>query len=135
MIEVLTDPKFWISLSPAILLILVAGGIWTVFRRPELATALMQSPTLLRDIGLALGVSFFLILIYLYVLRPQIRINTFTRIDTQCPDRWSYNSQTKQCHPNYRTDCKPFRPEILKSFSDQCDFASACGTTWGGQCV
>ena len=135
MTDVLTAPKFCASLAPAFLLALLARGVWHGFKNPDLVMELMKSPTLLRDIGIAIGVSFFMILIYLYVLRPQIRINTFTRIDTQCPDRWAYDTSTKQCIPKYRTSCKPFRPETMKSYKDQCDFASACGTTWGGQCV
>lgn len=135
MIEWLTDKTFWVSMAPSIVVITVAIGALYLFLHPDRILTVLRSPTLIQDIGLTIVTTAFLLLIYVFVLRPQVRINTFTRIEQTCPDRWAFNESTGECEPRYRTSCTPFRPQTLKSFRDQCDFASACGTTWAGFCT
>lgn len=131
---ILTDPAFWASLAPAFAVALFGGGLAYLAFHPVLVLRVLKSPTLVPDIVLALVTALFLLLLYVYILRPQVRINTFTRITQKCPDRWAFNESTHRCEPRYTTSCKPFDPDTLKSYGEQCDFASACGTTWGGQC-
>ncbi len=135
MIEWLTDKTVWVSMAPALVIIALALGIGYSIYNPSWILAMMQSPTFGRDVAIAFGTTLFLGLVYHFVLRPEVRVNTFTKIDQQCPDRWVLNTKSGECEPRYRTSCKPFRPDRFKSYQEQCDFASACGTTWGGQCV
>lgn len=135
MIEWLTDKTFWVSMAPSLVVIALAIGVGYSFMNPGWILTMFRSPTFLQDIGIALATTAFLLLLYVFILRPEVRINTMTRIDQACPDRWVLNQSTGECEPRYRTSCSPFRPGTLKTFRDQCDFASSCGTTWAGFCV
>lgn len=135
MIEWLTDKTFWVSMAPSFVVIALAIGVVYLMYNPSWILAVFRSPTFGRDVAIAFGTTLFLGLIYHYVLRPEVRVNTFTRIDQQCPDRWVLNTKSGECEPRYRTSCKPFNVNRFKSYQEQCDFASSCGTTWGGQCV
>jgi hypothetical protein len=71
--------------------------------------------------------------VYKYVINPQ---KVLTIAKSQCPDRWSYNSGTKQCEPNYQTHCTAFDPDAatLQTASAKCNVAQSCGTSWPGYC-
>jgi hypothetical protein len=71
--------------------------------------------------------------IYKYVINPQ---KVLTIAKSQCPDRWNYNSITKQCEAQYQTHCTPFDPNAptLQTASAKCNVAQSCGTSWPGNC-
>lgn len=71
--------------------------------------------------------------LYKYVINPQ---KVLTLAKSQCPDRWSYNSLTKKCDPQYDTHCTPFDPDAptLVSAEAKCNVAQSCGSFWPGNC-
>ncbi len=75
----------------------------------------------------------FALITYLYFkLDPIVVIPPETSI-SDCPTRWLYDVETKECKPTYSTKCKSFNPEKY-SASEKCDIAKTCGTSWKGLC-
>jgi hypothetical protein len=82
------------------------------------------------------GFTALFLVIYKFVINPQMIVTpTATSLGT-CPDRWSFNVTTKMCEPNYKTQCMPFNPDMstLNTYAAKCNVARSCGTTWGGFC-
>lgn len=134
--ETLSDPHFWSAMAGPAVVIILAGLAVAVIRNWEAALELFKRPNVLRDAIIALATVTLLLLIYVYLLRPEIRIGKLTRIDQLCPDRWAYNQKTQRCEPRYTTKCTPFSPKDpnLQSYRSQCDLAMSCGTDWAGVC-
>jgi len=78
-----------------------------------------------------------LILIYKFVINPQMIKRATNANMAKCPDMWVYNESAKQCEPKYDTDCVPFDPnqDILKTPTGKCNLARECNTTWSGFCA
>jgi hypothetical protein len=133
--ETLSDPGFWVAMAAPIVVIIIALAGLYAFRNPSLVVSIVKSPTFAQDVGIAVGTTAILLFIYLKILQPVIRIGVNTRIGQKCPDRWAFNLKTGLCEPRYRTSCQPFPPDRFKSFQEQCDFATSCGTNWGGACT
>ena len=76
------------------------------------------------------------LVIYKYLVNPQIVVYADSSAMSQCPERWLYNSGTSMCEPAYDTSCMPFDPKAptLKSVKAKCNVANSCGTTWGTMC-
>lgn len=76
------------------------------------------------------------ILLYKYVINPQMIIKPSNSNMAKCPDMWDYNESMKRCVPKYDTDCAPFDPneDILKTPTGKCNLARKCNTTWSGFC-
>lgn len=77
-----------------------------------------------------------LLVIYKYVINPQLVITVTDSMLNGCPDRWTFNSATKKCEPNYQTTCLPFPLDnpMLDNVAAKCNLARSCGTTWAGFC-
>jgi|688.fasta_scaffold00948_4 hypothetical protein len=134
--ETLSDPSFWSAMAiPAGVVGIVGSLVWA-YQNWETVVEIFKQPNTKRDILVTLVTVTLLLLIYVYVLRPEIRIGKNTRIDQLCPDRWVYNQKTKRCEPRYKTQCREFSPDdpTLQSYREQCDFATTCGTNWAGVC-
>lgn len=134
--ETVNDPHFWAAMTGPIVIIVAIVCIALVIRDPAAALQLFKEPGALRDIIIALLTVTLLLLIYVYLLRPEIRIGKMTTIAQLCPDRWAYNQKTQKCEPRYTTSCVAFSPKDpnLQSYHSQCEFARACGTDWAGVC-
>jgi hypothetical protein len=134
--EMLSDPSFWSAMAPGIGVILVGGLAVAAARNPAETIALFMKPGVLRDAIIGVATATLLLLIYVYLLRPEIRIGKNTKIDQICPDRWAYNQKTRKCDPKYKTTCRSFSPEDpnLQSYRSQCDLALSCSTDWAGSC-
>jgi len=76
------------------------------------------------------------LLIYKFVINPQMVVVPDMSKMSQCPDRWNYNPASKQCEAAYQTACLPFDPSAstLDSYTAKCNLARTCGTTWSGFC-
>ncbi len=134
--ETLSDPKFWSAMAVPTAVVAMIGGLVWAYQNWSTVVEMFKQPNIKRDILVTLVTVTLLLLIYVYVLRPEIRIGKNTRIEQMCPDRWVYNSTTKRCEPKYKTQCRDFSPDdpTLQSYREQCDFAKACGTNWAGVC-
>jgi len=134
--ETLSDPHFWSAMAPGIAIVGLFGLGIIVFRNPAATIALFREPGVFRDAIIALTTAALLLAIYIYLLKPEIRIGANTKIDQVCPDRWAYNEKTKKCEPRYTTQCVAFSPNnpTLQTYRSQCDFALSCGTDWAGMC-
>ena len=77
-----------------------------------------------------------LLIVYKYVINPQIVISLNTAKMAKCPDSWTYNLASNLCQPNAATSCMPFDPDAttIQSASAKCNLARQCGTTWSGMC-
>jgi len=77
------------------------------------------------------------LLIYKFVINPQVVFTPNAKSMAQCPDRWNYNMVSRMCEPGYDTHCMPFDPSAptLESASSKCNVARSCGTTWSGYCA
>jgi hypothetical protein len=77
-----------------------------------------------------------LLLVYKFVINPQIVVSLDTTKMTKCPDAWTYNLQSKLCEPNASTGCMPFDPDApsIQSAAAKCNLARTCGTSWAGMC-
>jgi hypothetical protein len=86
-------------------------------------------------IGIVLTIAFTLgiLAVYKYVANPQM---VYSPIQSQCPDAWTFNLDTKKCDPTYDTHCTPFDPnaQTLDSAVAKCNVAQSCGTFWPGYC-
>jgi hypothetical protein len=134
--ELVKDPLFWIEATiPIVVIGLAALLVWAV-QNPDKVLLIVTDPATIRDTAVAVTTLVFLLFIYVYVLRPEIRVGVLSKIDQQCPDRWIFSRKSGKCEPTYPTQCKPFFPSDsnLQSYRDQCRFASKCGTNWGGVC-
>ncbi len=77
----------------------------------------------------------FLVL-YKFVVNPQVVITPDASKMSKCPDGWSFNPRTKLCEPNTESTCMPFDPDAntIQSAAAKCNLARSCGTTWSGFC-
>jgi len=77
-----------------------------------------------------------LLIVYKYVINPQIVIRLDTTKMAKCPDGWKYNLASNLCQPNAATSCMPFDPDAstIQSAIAKCNLARQCGTTWSGMC-
>lgn len=77
-----------------------------------------------------------LLIVYKYVINPQIVIRLDTTKMAKCPDSWTYNLASNLCQPNAATSCMPFDPDAttIQSAIAKCNLARQCGTTWSGMC-
>ena len=77
-----------------------------------------------------------LLIVYKYVINPQIVIRLDTTKMAKCPDSWTYNLASNLCQPNAATSCMPFDPDAttIQSVIAKCNLARQCGTTWSGMC-
>lgn len=77
-----------------------------------------------------------LLVIYKFVINPQIVLRLDSTKMARCPDNWKYNVATKLCEPNAATSCMPFSPDesTVQSAAAKCNLARTCGTTWSGMC-
>jgi hypothetical protein len=77
-----------------------------------------------------------LLIIYKFVINPQIVLTLDPTKMAKCPDTWKYNVATKLCEPNSATSCMPFSPDesTIQSAAAKCNLARTCGTTWSGMC-
>jgi len=134
--ETLSDPHFWSAMAIPVAVIGLSAAAIGVLMNWRATVELFKQPNVFRDALIALVTVTLLLLIYVYVLRPEIRIGKLARIDQLCPDRWAYNQKTKKCEPRYTTKCMAFYPKDpnLQSYRAQCDFAVSCGTDWAGVC-
>lgn len=134
--EAVNDSRFWAAMTGPIVIIVAVVCIAFIIRDPSAALQLLKEPGALRDIGIAFVTVTLLLLIYVYLLRPEIRIGKMTTIAQLCPDRWVYEQKTQKCEPRYKTKCVAFSPKDpnLQSYASQCEFARACGTDWAGVC-
>ena len=85
---------------------------------------------------IAAVVTLILLVLYKYVLNPQVIYTPDIANMTKCPDRWNYDPVSKNCVPAYKTSCLPFNPENshLDTLTSRCNVARSCGTTWSGFC-
>jgi hypothetical protein len=134
--ETLSDPHFWSAMAVPVVVIGLAGAAVALLAHWRTVIELFKQPNVFRDALIALATVTLLLLIYVYLLKPEIRIGKLTRIDQLCPDRWAYDQKTKKCEPRYTTKCTAFSPKDpnLQSYRAQCDFAVSCGTDWAGVC-
>lgn len=88
------------------------------------------------DVAITLATVGLLVGVYLLILQPRVYLTKQTRISGECPDRWKLNVQTGMCEPSYRTECQPFhhKDRNMQNMFAQCEFATRCGTNWGGAC-
>jgi len=77
-----------------------------------------------------------LLVIYKYVLNPQIVVPIDGNSMAMCPDRWTYDSDKQVCEPQYSTHCLPFNPkaQTLTTPAEKCALAKRCNTDWSGLC-
>ena len=86
-------------------------------------------------IGIAVIVTIVGLLIYKFVFNPTIVYTPLNSDFDKCPDRWSWDSQSKKCVPGYTTSCLPFNPDLVNTASAKCTLARSCNTTWSGFCA
>ena len=91
-------------------------------------------------IVIAVSAALFTVLclvVYKYAFNPQMVITPDPTTMTQCPDRWSFNSEKQVCEPQYSTHCLPFSPKTpnLSTVAEKCALARRCNTGWSGMCV
>lgn len=77
------------------------------------------------------------VLIYKFVVNPQVVLTLDAKKMGKCPDGWTYNSGTSKCEPNMKTVCQPFDPSApsIQSAVAKCNLARTCGTSWSGMCT
>jgi len=77
-----------------------------------------------------------LLIVYKYVINPQIVLRMDPTKMAKCPDSWTYDSASNLCKPNALTSCMPFDPDAstIQSAVAKCNLARSCGTTWLGMC-
>ena len=78
-------------------------------------------------------VGVFALITYLYFKLEPIVVIPPESIVADCPTRWLYDVDAKECRPTYSTKCKGFDPTKY-SVSEKCDIAKSCGTSWKGLC-
>lgn len=78
----------------------------------------------------------FLLIVYKYVINPQIVLQLDITKMAKCPDSWTYNYAISLCEPNASTSCTAFNPDAttIQSATAKCNLARTCGTTWSGMC-
>ncbi|NDB81503.1 MAG: hypothetical protein EB127_01950 [Alphaproteobacteria bacterium] len=77
------------------------------------------------------------LVIYKYVINPQVVVTLDGSKMNKCPDGWDYDFATNQCYYNSPVSgCLPFNPddEAIQSAAAKCNLARQCGTTWNGAC-
>jgi hypothetical protein len=76
------------------------------------------------------------LIVYKFVINPQIVLRMDPTKMAKCPDSWTYDSNSNLCKPNASTSCMPFDPNAstIQSAVAKCNLARTCGTTWSGMC-
>jgi hypothetical protein len=75
------------------------------------------------------------LVIYKFIVNPQIIVTPSVEKLSQCPTRWTYDAGTKLCSPDYATSCKPFDPSTITNVQQACNIATTCGTNWSDVCT
>ena len=77
-----------------------------------------------------------LLVIYKYVINPQIVLRLDPTKMSKCPDSWTHDVSKNLCIPNSSSKCMPFDPDTstIQSATAKCNLARSCGTTWSGMC-
>jgi hypothetical protein len=77
------------------------------------------------------------LVVYKFVINPQVILTLDTKKMAKCPDGWAYNVATSTCDPQVKTSCYPFDPDAvaMQSAPAKCNLARTCGTTWSGMCA
>jgi hypothetical protein len=77
------------------------------------------------------------LVIYKFVVNPQLVFTLDVTTMAQCPDRWNFDAISRMCKPAYETHCLPFDPTVstLNTALAKCNVARSCGTTWSGHCA
>jgi hypothetical protein len=95
---------------------------------------LLQRPLVKDALVIVVTLGVFALVAYVYLkLRPTVILPPPSMVAT-CPGRWSYDPDTRNCVPQYTTQCKAFDPEAYTPVQ-KCDIANACGTYWKGLCT
>jgi hypothetical protein len=77
------------------------------------------------------------LVIYKYVINPQVILKLDASKMSKCPDGWLYDSEKNLCfYDSPVSGCLPFNPDdvSIQSTSAKCNLARQCGTTWNGMC-
>lgn len=83
---------------------------------------------------LAFAFTIFFMVVYYYILKPEVYKDSGKTPVALCPKRWNYNSNTQMCVPGYDTKCMPFDPQspAYTSAKQKCAIARSCQTEWEG---
>jgi hypothetical protein len=90
----------------------------------------------LNTVGLTVVFTVLMLVVYKFVINPQVVSSLDPTKMAKCPDGWTYNISTKLCEPNTKTSCYPFDPDAtsIQLAAAKCNLARTCGTTWSGMC-
>ena len=90
----------------------------------------------LSTIALTVVFTIVLLVVYKFVINPQVVMGIDTSKMAKCPDSWTYNAANGVCEPNMSTECYPFDPDApaIQSAAAKCNLARTCGTSWSGMC-
>jgi hypothetical protein len=90
----------------------------------------------LNTVVLTVVFTLIMLVIYKFVINPQVVLTLDPTKMAKCPDSWTYNMTTSMCEPNMPTTCYPFDPDApaIQSAAAKCNLARTCGTSWSGMC-
>jgi hypothetical protein len=77
-----------------------------------------------------------MLVIYKFVINPQVVLTLDPTKMAKCPDGWQYSISSKLCEPPASTNCTAIDPDAvaIQSAAAKCNLARTCGTTWSGMC-
>ncbi len=78
-------------------------------------------------------ISVFALITFIYFKLDPIVVIPAESVISDCPTRWYFDTDAKECKPTYSTKCKGFNPNQY-SAKEKCDIAKSCGTSWKGLC-
>lgn len=73
------------------------------------------------------------LVIYKFVINPQIVVTPSRKHLSDCPERWKFDGTN--CIPQYETKCIAFNPKTIQTIQQACNIAKKCGTDWDGMCL
>jgi hypothetical protein len=90
----------------------------------------------LSTVGWTVLFTVIMLVVYKFVINPQVVLKIDPTKMAKCPDGWSYNIVTKLCQPDSQTNCMVFDPDAssIQSAAAKCNLARSCGTSWSGLC-
>ena len=90
----------------------------------------------LSTVGWTILFTAIMLVVYKFVINPQVVLTLDPTKMAKCPDGWSYNLPTKLCQPDSQTTCMAFDPDApsIQSAAAKCNLARSCGTSWSGMC-
>lgn len=85
-------------------------------------------------IALTVVFTILFLVLYKFVVNPQVVAKLDPIKMSLCPDGWTFNGAL--CSPDHSTHCTPFDPTAssLQTVAARCALAVSCGTTWNGMC-